>query len=128
MRAHAQTQEVRIGSLLRWVLGTIIRLVSVASATSRAPTQEAVMPFRAYFETGAGISPIVCREWTVASVLEPGGRYFLGGIVRITATRWGMWAIVRYHFLIGPFKFKFNCLNINLTIFSPFEVQKNLKI
>jgi hypothetical protein len=36
MRAHAQTQEVRIGSLLRWVLVTIIRLVSVASATSRA--------------------------------------------------------------------------------------------
>jgi hypothetical protein len=63
----------------------------------------------------------------VASALEPGRRYHPGGITRITGYRWGMWAIVRYHFLIGSFEFKFDCLNINLIIFSPFEVQKNLK-
>jgi hypothetical protein len=123
MRAHAQTQEVRIGSLLRWVV-TIIRLVSWRALP---PAREAVTLLRAYFEVGAGVSLIVCREWMVASTLEPGRCYRPGGIVRITGYRWSMWAIVRYHFLIGSFEFKFDYLNINLIIFSPFEVQKNLK-
>jgi hypothetical protein len=45
-----------------------------------------------------------------------------GGSVRVgagpvgTAFRWGRRAVVRCHILIGPFKFKFNRLNMNLTV------------
>jgi hypothetical protein len=33
-----------------------------------------------------------------------------------TAHRWGRWTVVRCQLLIDPFKLKFDCLNMNLTI------------
>jgi hypothetical protein len=39
-----------------------------------------------------------------------------GGTARTTACRWGRVAVVTRRLVIGPFKLKFDCLNMNSTI------------
>jgi hypothetical protein len=81
------------------------------------PASEVVAPVWAYVEVRGGAMPITCSEWMVASTLEPGQALSPGRYCRTTAHCWDWWPVVRCHFLIGSFEFKFDRLNTNLIIF-----------
>jgi hypothetical protein len=55
---------------------------------------------------GSGGGADTCSGRTVA----------LGGTVRTIFCRWGRWTVVTQRFVIGPFKLKFDCLNMNSII------------
>jgi hypothetical protein len=58
-----------------------------------------------------GITPVL-GMLALAPVLHFG----TGATARTTSRRWGRWTIVMCRLLIGSFKFKFNCLNMNLIV------------
>jgi hypothetical protein len=81
------------------------------------PMPEVVLPGGAYLEWGGD------RVWAFEAV-QGGryrpcwrwlGRYRLVGSARVTVCLWSWWAVTMWWVLIGPFKFKFYCLNTNLT-------------